>query len=171
MVKQLLKTRFYSVEAARIWLRDLKISTFPQDIFTFRYDRSSGPGGQNVNKLNTKCTLTLYNASQCSLIPDEIRKQLFDSTWDKTHAKKFRYYYPSSDSIVVQCDETRSRAQNKNIVIEKLISEIKNCCYFPEDTDPETKRKWSRIKHQNNEKRLRDKKYQSDKKKYRKVDF
>ena len=170
MTKLGLRPRFYSVEAAKTWLRDLNATTLPQNIFSFRYDRSSGPGGQNVNKLNTKCTLTLYNASQCSLIPEEIRMQLFNPASNQPQTK-FRYYYPSSDSIVVQCDETRSRFQNKNIVVEKLITEIKNCCYFPEDTAPETKKKWSRIKQRSNEKRLRDKKYQSDKKKYRKVDF
>ncbi|KAK5774235.1 Pth4p PWA37_002947 [Arxiozyma heterogenica] len=170
MIRLNLKLRFYSVETAKEWLKNLNTDTLPQNIFTFRYDRSSGPGGQNVNKLNTKCTLTLYNASQCSLIPEEIRSQLFDCNPDMLH-KKFRYYYPNSDSVVVQCDETRSRLQNKNMVVDKLITEIKSCCYFSNDTDPETKLKWARIKKRSHEKRLRNKKYKSDKKKYRKVNL
>lgn len=139
-------------------------------MFTFRYDRSSGPGGQNVNKVNSKCTLTLYNASQCSVLPMEIREQLLSNEC-KVPQRKFRYYSAVSDSIVIQADETRSRFSNKDLCLEKFVTEIKNCCYFPEETSPLTKAKWNKVKQRSNEKRIIEKKYQSDKKKARKVDF
>lgn len=170
MLKTVLNLRFYSVETARVWLRNLNRNTFPPTIFTFRYDRSSGPGGQNVNKVNSKCTLTLYNASRCSVLPQEIRDQLLSND-GKVPQRKFRYYSAVSDSIVIQSDETRSRVSNKEICLEKFVTEIKNCCYIPEETNPLTKAKWNKVKQRSNEKRIMQKKNQSDKKKARKVDF
>lgn len=170
MLKLGFKTRFYSVQTARAWLQNLNKDTFPRTMFTFRYDRSSGPGGQNVNKVNSKCTLTLYNASKCGVFPLEIKNQILSNETSKSQ-QKFRYYSSTSDSIVIQSDETRSRFSNKDICLEKFITEIKSYCYFPEETDPLTKAKWNKTKQRSNEKRIKDKKFQSDKKKARKVVF
>lgn len=41
--------------------------TIPNDELTFEYSRSSGPGGQNVNKVNTKVTLRFDVAASPSL--------------------------------------------------------------------------------------------------------
>lgn len=38
------------LSAARKWLDDLTIDALPKDAFELSYARSSGPGGQNVNK-------------------------------------------------------------------------------------------------------------------------
>ena len=37
-------------EAARVWLQDLDENTIPGKLGEVTYSRSSGPGGQNVNK-------------------------------------------------------------------------------------------------------------------------
>jgi ribosome-associated protein len=47
---------------------DLKI---PDSELTFRYSRSSGPGGQNVNKVATKVTLLFDLRSSPSLTEDQ----------------------------------------------------------------------------------------------------
>jgi ribosome-associated protein len=41
----------------------------------FSYARSGGPGGQNVNKVNSKATLR-WPAAASSALPDEIRQRL-----------------------------------------------------------------------------------------------
>ena len=41
----------------------------PLDEFTFEYARSGGPGGQNVNKVNSKATLRWQPATSPSLPP------------------------------------------------------------------------------------------------------
>lgn len=169
MLKISSKIQLYSAESAKLWVQQLNKNTLPQNLLNFRYDRSSGPGGQNVNKLSTKCTLTVYNVSQCGLFPEEVQDQLLSQPGSKKSSLKFRYYSPVSDSIVVQSDKTRSRMSNKEICIDKLISEIKSCCYFPEETDSRTKNKWIKVKKNSNETRLRNKKLHSDKKKARKA--
>lgn len=149
------------IALSRAWLKELKPSTLPLRYFVVRYDRSSGPGGQNVNKVNSKCTMSLHNFSNCSLFPKLVREQLLE--------KNFRYYNSVSDSLVVQSDQTRSREQNRQICMEKLVSEINKVCYFPEETSEETLRKWESIKKASNERRLKSKKYTSEKKRSRKL--
>ncbi|QEU58551.1 hypothetical protein KDRO_A05720 [Kluyveromyces lactis] len=159
--------RHYSdtIAVGRAWIEGLKAENVPLKLFVATYDRSRGKGGQNVNKVNSKCTLTLYNFSKCSWFPDEIRNQLLD--------KGFRYYGPSKDALVIQSDETRSREQNRDICVEKLVKEVKKLVFFPGETDMSTKRKWNDIKKRSNEIRLSEKKFKSDKKRSRtvKLDF
>ena len=149
-----------SKDLARQWLQKLNPNMFPEKYFTIRYDRSSGPGGQNVNKLNSKCTLRLYNFSKTPWIPIEVKTQLIN--------KRFRYYFKTNDCVVVQSDETRSRTKNKRICIEKLIKEITNICHFSNETiNQHVIEKWKRIKQASNNERLRSKEYHSDKKRNR----
>ncbi|CAI4050793.1 Pth4p SKDI_15G0450 [Saccharomyces kudriavzevii IFO 1802] len=144
---------------ARDWLKTLSITCLPSKEFVLRYDRASGPGGQNVNKVNSKCTLTLPTLSSCAWIPHEVRNIICSS--------KFRYYTKSSDSVVIQSDETRSRETNKLKCFEKLVHEIKQTCQFPNDTTAETTKKWTNIKEKSNKVRLLNKKAHGDKKKNR----
>jgi ribosome-associated protein len=50
---------------------DINIS---EDDIIYRFSRSAGPGGQNVNKLNTRVAL-LFNVAGCRALTDE-QKQL-----------------------------------------------------------------------------------------------
>lgn len=43
----------------------------PEQEFAFTFSRSSGPGGQNVNKVNTRVTLIFNLADSPSLSPEE----------------------------------------------------------------------------------------------------
>lgn len=79
--------------------------------FKFIYARSSGPGGQNVNKTNSKATL-FWNLDESRSITDDIRM-------------RFRNLYPNrindENEVVISSDETRDRAQNQARCIEKLM--------------------------------------------------
>lgn len=159
-----LLTSYNGKGAAKLWLESLCPSTIPLRMFTIRYDRSSGPGGQNVNKVNSKCTLTLQNFSTCPCIPGEIRRQLME--------RPFRYYAKSSDSLVIQSDEARSRETNKHACLLKLVKEIKNSCWFAKEVDGDTLKKWDKIKKKAQEERVREKKFNAERKKSRsKTDF
>lgn len=148
---------------ARKWLDNLSSVDLEPRYFNVRYDRASGPGGQNVNKVNTKCTLTLPSFSKCSLFPDEIKAQLI--------SKRMKYYSPNSDSIIIQSDETRSREQNKIRCFEKLVDTIKETCYFAKDTAIKDIKRWQSIKERTKNLRLKQKKFNSEKKKTRKQLF
>lgn len=144
------------LELAKNWVVSLNSKSIPSNLFAVRYDRSSGPGGQNVNKVNSKCTIALHNFSRCSWFPLEVRKQLLE--------KKSRYYASSSDTIVIQSGESRSREMNREFCIEKLVNHIKEICFFPGEPDEHTVKKWDGIKKKAHERRIQEKKFQSNKK-------
>jgi peptidyl-tRNA hydrolase ICT1 len=64
----------------RFALRTL-CSSFPKDFqipsnaLQFNFSRSSGPGGQNVNKVNTKAEIR-FHVMSANWIPQEVRKRL-----------------------------------------------------------------------------------------------
>lgn len=43
------------------WIDKFNKDTVPKSCMSIQYVRSSGPGGQNVNKLSTKCSLEIMN--------------------------------------------------------------------------------------------------------------
>ena len=47
----------------------------PPDKIELKYSRSSGPGGQNVNKLNTKVEIR-FNVKEADWLPSEVRDRI-----------------------------------------------------------------------------------------------
>ncbi|TEB23268.1 hypothetical protein FA13DRAFT_1640138 [Coprinellus micaceus] len=72
------------------------------------FSRSSGPGGQNVNKVNTKVTL------RCDVDAPWI------PPWAKGVLAENTHYTASSHSILVTSTNTRSQAQNIDDCLSKL---------------------------------------------------
>ena len=54
----------------------------PLDKVSFAYARSAGPGGQNVNKLNTKAEIR-FNVSEADWLPAEVRARLQQYQFNK----------------------------------------------------------------------------------------
>ncbi|MCL4212113.1 MAG: aminoacyl-tRNA hydrolase [Phycisphaeraceae bacterium] len=84
--------------------------TVPRKALRFAYSRSSGPGGQNVNKVNTKA---------------EVRVSLRDMQGlDAAGLERLRAVAGSrvtrDDELVLTCDESRSQRMNREIVLERL---------------------------------------------------
>lgn len=78
---------------------------------TFKAIRSSGPGGQHVNKTASKVevSFSLENSEALS----EIEKERLRT--------KLSTKISSEGIIMLQCGETRSQHRNKAIVIERLV--------------------------------------------------
>jgi len=77
---------------------------------TFTVSRSSGPGGQNVNKVNTKVTLK-FDVVNSSVLTVE-QKELI--------VKKLATRMTKEGVLILTAQEKRSQMQNKEAVVFKL---------------------------------------------------
>lgn len=83
----------------------------PDDELEFSFARSSGPGGQNVNKTNSKATL-YWSIGSSKSIPEDIRTRFCNSFGNRIN---------DEGVVVISSDETRDRMQNQARCKEKLL--------------------------------------------------
>ncbi len=133
-----------------IYFDEIKLKTE----LKFRTSRSSGPGGQSVNKVNTKVELIfdVWNSNELTFTQKEII------------ATKLTNRINAEGVFLISSDETRSQLKNKEIVISRFLKLLND------SLKPVKKRKPTKRSRSSVEKRLRNKKFQSDKKKNRRVE-
>jgi ribosome-associated protein len=78
--------------------------------FQFTFSRSSGPGGQNVNKLNTKATLR-WPVLESPSLPDDVRQRLVDRYHNRINAK---------GELLLSGQRYRDAARNVSDCLERL---------------------------------------------------
>ena len=93
----------------------------PSSEVQFRYSRSSGPGGQNVNKLSTKAELMFHLASSRAM--DEATKTRL--------RQKLASHLDSTGTVTITSQESRSQYQNRQIAIEKFILLLRKALIVP----------------------------------------
>ncbi|HAM99417.1 MAG TPA: aminoacyl-tRNA hydrolase [Marinilabiliales bacterium] len=81
------------------------------DELEFSASRSSGPGGQHVNKTNSKVELR-FRLMESKVLTEEQIRQL---------AKKLGNQLTLEGEILVTCQTSRSQIKNKEEVIEKFL--------------------------------------------------
>lgn len=118
----------------------------------FKAVRSSGAGGQNVNKVSSKVVLSFDLANSQSLSDEE--KMLL--------GKNLATRLTSENIFILNCDEDRSQLKNKEIVVKRFLKMITTGLFVPKTRKP-TKIPKSVIR-----KRIKDKKNTSEVKNNRK---
>jgi len=114
----------------------------------YSFSRSSGPGGQNVNKVNTKVEIR-FNISLSSLLSQEEKESLL---------LKLPNQINNDHELIIISQATRSQLKNKEDAKFKFYETINKAL------KPVKKRKAIRIPKSVKEKRLKDKKVVSEKK-------
>ena len=82
----------------------------PASSLRFQFARSSGPGGQNVNKLNTKAILTIAAV--------ELEKVLEPAALERLKRLAGRQF--ASDRLVLSSAASRSQVANRRACLTKL---------------------------------------------------
>jgi len=117
---------------------DLFIS---EDELIFKVSRSSGPGGQNVNKLSTRVTL-LFDVASCQSLSDEQKLRIL--TQLATRADK-------NGVIRVVSQKFRTQRANRRMAVERLQELLR------EALRPRLVRKKTKIPYAAKQRRLEDK--------------
>ncbi|MBC8766771.1 aminoacyl-tRNA hydrolase [Arenibacter sp. BSSL-BM3] len=80
----------------------------------FKAVRSSGAGGQNVNKVSSKVELT-FDLENSNALTELEKNRL---------RKKLSSKLSKENLLLMQCEETRSQHKNKELVIQKFLETI-----------------------------------------------
>jgi len=83
----------------------------PVEELTFTASRSSGPGGQNVNKLSTRVTLLFHVLRSPSLTEDQKQRIL----------TKLKGRVSKDGVLRVSCQKGRSQAANRDGAVERFV--------------------------------------------------
>jgi ribosome-associated protein len=122
--------------------------TIPRAEFSFSFVRSSGPGGQNVNKVNSKVQLR-WSVTSSRALPEDVRQRLL-----------IRYVRRITERGELVLSSQRYRDQAKNIAdcltkLQELVLAV---------AVPPKARKATKVPRSARETRLREKRAVSEKK-------
>lgn len=119
--------------------------------FVFQTSRSGGPGGQNVNKVNSRVELR-FNIPESLLLNDAQKAILME---------KLASRLTTDGTLILAAQKERSQLQNKERVIQRFYN------LLVKSLRPVKKRRATKPTRSSVEKRLTVKKQQSEKKRLR----
>jgi ribosome-associated protein len=90
--------------------------SIPENEFTYIFIRSSGPGGQNVNKVSTSVQLR-FDVGNSQFLTDEMKARLFESAGRKINR---------SGILVIEAKRFRTQEQNRSAAESRLVTLIQN---------------------------------------------
>ena len=125
--------------------------SIPEDELRFTASRSSGPGGQHVNKASTRVTLRFDLANSASLTQDQ--KQLL--------LEKLPTRISKQGVLRVVSQKTRSQAANREVALERFAELLRQAL------EVRPKRKPTKVPAAAEEKRIARKKHRGHIKKER----
>jgi ribosome-associated protein len=93
----------------------------PVGELTFHFTRSSGPGGQHVNKAATQAELCFDVARSPSLSEEQKRRAL----------SKLHSYVSREGLLRLSCQSTRSQQQNREEAVERFVALMRAALEVP----------------------------------------
>lgn len=123
----------------------------PEHEVTITTSRAGGPGGQHVNKADTKVTLHWKPEKSNALTPEQKDRILMN----------LKNQLTTDGDLVVHNRTTRSQAQNKKLAFDELAKKIRKALHVPK------RRMKTKVPQGAQEKRLQEKRQRSEVKKLR----
>ncbi|WWD16262.1 hypothetical protein CI109_100688 [Kwoniella shandongensis] len=142
---------------ARSWVDGFKLDHIPKESLEITRSRSSGPGGQHVNKTESKVTIRLdLTHAQERWLPPFVIPALENSP----------HYHPTPPTLLVSSQQSRSATQNHQtallILYNTILSSAESLIINP--TSSEQRAKVKGFVKRENERRLEGKKRNGAKK-------
>jgi ribosome-associated protein len=98
----------------------------PESELELSYARSSGPGGQNVNKVSSKAVLR-WAVARSAALPDDVRQRF---------VRKYRGRVTTEGDVVLSSQRYRDQRRNVADVREKLAAMIASVAAPPKKRKP-----------------------------------
>jgi ribosome-associated protein len=100
--------------------------TIGEQYLRFRFIRSQGPGGQNVNKVNTKAQLS-FEMRPCPALPEGVKGRL---------AKLAGRRMTDEGILILECDQYREQSRNRQACLDRLAGLIQKALIIPKHRRP-----------------------------------
>ncbi|XP_038591364.1 peptidyl-tRNA hydrolase ICT1, mitochondrial isoform X1 [Micropterus salmoides] len=99
----------------------------PVDRLTVSYSRSSGPGGQHVNKVSTKAEVR-FHVQTADWIPEDVRQKVFEKNKNRIN---------KAGELLVTSELSRSQQRNLSDCIQKISAIIAEASEKPREPTEE----------------------------------
>jgi ribosome-associated protein len=123
----------------------------PDSEIGFRYSRSSGPGGQNVNKVATKVTL-LFSVTESMVLSEAQRGRILDRLGNRIS---------KDGTLHVTSERHRTRSANQRDAVRRFIELVADALV------PPRRRRRTKVPTSQRRRRLESKRRRSEKKRLR----
>jgi ribosome-associated protein len=124
----------------------------PDDELEWSFARSSGPGGQNVNKVASKALLRWKAAGTVAAIPEPAKERM---------RNRFPSRFTTEGDVILQSQKYRDQERNREDCLMKLLEMIQAALVVP------LPRKVTKPSKGANRRRVADKRRMSEKKRNR----
>ncbi|KAA0725368.1 Peptidyl-tRNA hydrolase ICT1, mitochondrial [Triplophysa tibetana] len=140
---------------------DDRLSHVPVDKLKITYSRSSGPGGQHVNKVSTKAEVR-FHVHTAHWIPEEVRKEIILKNTTRVN---------KAGELIVTSEISRSQQRNLEDCLQKISEIITEASRRPPEPSEEDVVLRAHRLEKSNLMRLKQKKINSSTKQARRVEL
>ncbi len=109
--------------------KQLKITenlSIPEDELQFKFVRSSGPGGQNVNKVSTAVQLR-FDLLHSSSLPDSVKQRLYAQVPGRISREGI---------LLIEAQQYRTQERNRNEAVRRLVALLRRAALKPKHRLP-----------------------------------